>query len=152
MNRQQGFTLIELIMVVVLLGILAVFAVPRFVGLQADAQQASLNGILGAVRSSASIAHAQFLIAGSAPESVDMAGHSIRLVHGYPAASHIHVAASMGLTALNTGDSVVIDGVSISLSADGVTRFRIGNCEFQYQQASSVNRPPLIGELICSTN
>lgn len=59
MNRQQGgFTLIELVMVIVILGILAATAIPRFVNLQGDAQQAAVDGIAGALGSASAINYA----------------------------------------------------------------------------------------------
>jgi len=55
MNKQSGFTLIELVMVIVILGVLAAVAMPKFVDMKGDAQQAAVDGVAGSLSSAASI-------------------------------------------------------------------------------------------------
>ncbi|MDJ0807176.1 MAG: type II secretion system protein [Gammaproteobacteria bacterium] len=55
MKRQNGFTLIELVVVIVILGILAVTAAPKFIDLESDARGSAVEGVAGAAASAASI-------------------------------------------------------------------------------------------------
>ena len=58
---EGGFTLIELVVVITILGILAAFAVPRFASLEGQARLAATQALAGSVRSGASLAHALWL-------------------------------------------------------------------------------------------
>lgn len=93
--RHSGFTLIELVIVIVILGILAAAALPRFSDLSTDARISAVNGLAGSLRSAASIAHATQLAKGySQNVAVTLEGVSIAMSGTYPTATSISQAIS----------------------------------------------------------
>ncbi len=65
MRKEKGFTLIELVMVIVLIGILAAVAMPKYVNMQNEAKSAAAKGVIGTVRSAIAIQYAKNALAGS---------------------------------------------------------------------------------------
>ncbi|MCQ9066663.1 type II secretion system protein [Vibrio diabolicus] len=87
MKRQGGFTLIELVVVIVILGILAVTAAPRFLNLQDDARKAANQGLKGAIDGAAGITYGKAAVEGK--ESLTAEGtkvDDITIYLGYPTA------------------------------------------------------------------
>jgi MSHA pilin protein MshA len=102
MNRQQkGFTLIELVMVIVILGILSAIALPRFVNLQDDALEAAKRGMSGAVKSAHAIAIADLR---GFPTVLELGGDNGVTEEGY--------VQGEGVLAVGTGIQVDINGTN----------------------------------------
>jgi MSHA pilin protein MshA len=133
MKNQQGFTLIELVMVIVILGILAATALPKFASLQGDARGASIDAASGSMKSAMAIVHAQTLIEGvetAASGSVTLEGTAIATAYGYPTAASISAAAGLGS-----------DDYTNSSGTITITGYSGGTCQAVYTAATSATSP-----------
>ena len=98
--KQSGFTLIELVVVITILGLLTAIALPRFAALQTDARIAKMNGALASIKAAAVLAHSIQLTQGLAPNtSVTMEGPvgNIAMANGYPTTDLASIGRAAGL-------------------------------------------------------
>lgn len=135
MKQQKGFTLIELIIVIVILGILAVTAAPKFFDFSSSARASTVEGAKAAIQGAMQIEYAKAAIDGSA---------------AYPAATAIAAAAGLSSSdwdfAIDTGVIKISPVGANSVATKGSPTFaEITDCYVEYDPTSAnANTPPTI--------
>ena len=134
--KQDGFTLVELVVVIVILGILAATAIPRFAGYTTESRIAALNGLAGSLRSAVAVVQGRYIALGNT------AAVTVTMLSGPPAVG-VSSGAAGGLPLSTAGgiDSAVTTGntfVYTAAAAVGTWDFptAIVNCNVTYTAAT----------------
>lgn len=149
LRNTRGFTTIELIMVIVILGVLSAFALPRIADLGGNARVAVKSGLSSALNTSIKIAKSKAFIDGLSPSvntgNVQLDGVTVDIVYSEPAGTATGIGAAAGLS--STSD-LALDYTT----TPGTLIATIGNvatCTLTYSQAtcSNANQSPCAGTI-----
>lgn len=132
-SSQRGITMVELAVIIVILGLLAAFALPRYIGLERQARIAAVDGMAGSVRSAANMAHGLWLAQGN-PGNITVNGTSITIAFGYPDAA--------GLARLvndTSGFDITVAAAKATFTPEGAAM--PAGCSVVYTEATSATTP-----------
>jgi len=154
-KNSRGFTLIELIVVIVILGIMAAIAGPKFIDLQKQARVSVMNGIEGSIRSAATLVYSKSLIESEEGQDegavdVEVQGATVTTKFGYPNAGTSGTPPTGGLI-----NAITLQG-DLTISGDGTTvtftYTGFASCTVTYAEAASAGAAPTITNNASTTN
>ncbi|MFC1518154.1 type II secretion system protein [Pseudomonadota bacterium] len=160
-RKQQGFTLIELVVVIIILGILAVTAAPKFINLQGDARASALSGLKAAIQGANTLVYSKAALAGKEQgiaQDVTLTGNTtdgtnvdVTTDYGYLVATvtnfqnaldvSISAGADPSLSTITTEWIVDIGGTAQATTAEFWQVGAPDTCSFTYTQASDSSIP-----------
>lgn len=157
--NQKGFTLIELVVVIIILGILAVVAAPKFINVKSDAYAASMQGVAAAISSGKTMVYSACVVSSTCDEtlgptgnalnnSIVIQGEAITLAFGYPRHTPAGIARMVNIKDVSNGGEFRLTtytsggrpGLRIRPNAD----FSANDCEIRYSQPLAAGELPLV--------